>query len=204
MTKMKYVDEFGDNRTKWFEYYTTTQFEFDFSRIQRSNHSYHCSLPFRTTTRPRRWRCVTVVMKLPEQFGKKKSLMPNSFQDISFSNARSLFVFLELSSLSGSELKERYNVSFNYTLYNVFRPRRRLLPEAMEEEEEEGNTRLYPRRSSEFTPEGLTIFRIKNFIYTKTSSGLEAQRAWKPHLPDLNIEDIHIVYLFCKRIYRTF
>ncbi|EAX73029.1 hypothetical protein TVAG_537270, partial [Trichomonas vaginalis G3] len=84
---------------------------------------------------------------------KKKSLIAK------FVPGHQLFQRTEVFCIPGtkffvkSELKQRYNVSFNYTLYNVFDPEEDFFPEAMEEEEEEKPEEEKHEESSEFTPE---------------------------------------------------
>ncbi|KAI5482666.1 hypothetical protein TVAGG3_1080960, partial [Trichomonas vaginalis G3] len=102
----EYIDEFGDNCTKWFDCYTTTQFEFDFLEFNAAT-IYIIALYLSEQQQDLAdGDVVTVVMETPEQFGKKKSLIANLFQDISFSNAQKSSVFLELSSLSGANSKK--------------------------------------------------------------------------------------------------
>ncbi|EAX88491.1 hypothetical protein TVAG_209420 [Trichomonas vaginalis G3] len=67
----EYVDEFGDNRTKWFECYTTTQFEFDFLEFNAA--TIHIIALYLSEQQQdlADGDVVTVVMKTPEQFGKR-------------------------------------------------------------------------------------------------------------------------------------
>ncbi|EAX76746.1 hypothetical protein TVAG_527250, partial [Trichomonas vaginalis G3] len=149
----EYIDEFGDNCTKWFECYTTTQFEFDFLEFNAA--TIHIIALYLSEQQQdlADGDVVTVVMETPEQFGKKKSLIAK------FVPGHQLFQRTEVFCIPGtkffvrSELKERYNVSFNYTLYNVFDPEEGFFPEAMEEEEEEEIQDSIQEESSEFTPE---------------------------------------------------
>ncbi|KAI5512475.1 hypothetical protein TVAGG3_0750080 [Trichomonas vaginalis G3] len=149
----EYVDEFGDNCTKWFECYTTTQFEFDFLEFNAA--TIHIIALYLSEQQQdlADGDVVTVVMETPEQFGKKKSLIAK------FVPGHQLFQRTEVFCIPGtkffvkSELKQRYNVSFNYTLYNVFDPEEDFFPEAMEEEEEEKHEEEKHEESSEFTPE---------------------------------------------------
>ncbi|EAX87960.1 hypothetical protein TVAG_111940 [Trichomonas vaginalis G3] len=157
----EYVDEFGDNCTKWFECYTTTQFEFDFLEFNAA--TIHIIALYLSEQQQdlADGDVVTVVMKTPEQFGKKKSLIAK------FVPGHQLFQRTEVFCIPGtkffvrSELKERYNVSL-FTNYICFRPRRRLLPRSNGGGRRGGgNTRLYPRRVLRIHTRRLTIFRIK-------------------------------------------
>ncbi|KAI5483675.1 hypothetical protein TVAGG3_0900840, partial [Trichomonas vaginalis G3] len=90
-------------------------------------------------------------METPEQFGKKKSLIAK------FVPGHQLFQRTEVFCIPGTkffvrgELKERYNVSFNYTLYNVFDQKKTSSQKQWRRKKRRRNTNSIQEESSEFT-----------------------------------------------------
>ncbi|KAI5552455.1 hypothetical protein TVAGG3_0228670 [Trichomonas vaginalis G3] len=169
MTKMNTRTSSETNCTKWFECYTTTQFEFDFLEFNAA--TIHIIALYLSEEQQdlADGDVVTVVMKTPEQFGKKKSLIAKFVPGHQLSNAQKSSVFLELSSLSGANSKKDI-MCHSITLYNVFDPEE----DFFQKQWRKKRRRKYKTQSKKSPPNShqkTNNFPNKNFIYTKHLQG---------------------------------